>query len=258
MRAQQNTPLRVVQITDMHMMSQPGGKLWGVDVDTNLEAVLQRLKTRHWPVEFILATGDLVNDEGAPAYERLHTFLEPLGVPVYCLPGNHDAPAILDQVLAAGPVRRERHIMAGNWQFILLDSSLPGSAAGQLATSELTFLENMLAAHSQLYAVVCLHHQPLPVGSPWLDTMVVDNGEELFAIVDRHPQVRAVIWGHIHQAFVAQRHGVVLLGTPSTCVQFKPNTADVEADPVPPGYRWFELYRDGRLLTGIERTEVIV
>ena len=178
MLAPQNTPLRVVQITDMHLMSQPGSKLWGVDVDTNLEAVLQRLKTRHWPVEFILATGDLVNDEGVPAYERLHTFLEPLGVPVYCLPGNHDTPAALEQVLAAGPVRRERHIMAGNWQFILLDSSLPGSTVGHLATSELTFLENTLAAHSQLYAMVCLHHQPLPVGSPWLDTMVVDNGEE--------------------------------------------------------------------------------
>jgi Icc protein len=257
MMAWQDTPLRVVQITDMHIMSQPGGKLWGVDVDASLQAVLQRLKTQHGSVELILATGDLVNDEGPLAYERLHAFLLPLGIAVYCLPGNHDRPAVLNQVLAAGPVRRERHIISGNWQFILLDSSLPDSTAGHLAASELAFLENTLTAYSQ-YALVCLHHQPLPIGSPWLDTMVVDNGAELLAIVDRHPQVRAVIWGHIHQAFAAQRGGVALLGTPSTCVQFKPDTADATADSVPPGYRWFELYGDGRLLTGIERTGAIV
>ncbi len=253
--AQQEQPLRVVQISDTHIKSQPGGRLWDVDVDANLNAVLQRLKTRHWPVEFILATGDLVHDEGVLAYERLRTFLKPLGVPVYCLPGNHDTPAALRQTLAANPVCWRRHVIAGRWQFVLLDSSLPGADGGHLAPEELALLENTLATHPELHTLIVLHHQPLPVGTAWLDTMVVDNGAELFAVMDRYPQVRAVIWGHIHHAFAAQRQGVQLLGTPSTCVQFKPCTAQPEADPLPPGYRWFQLYPDGRLLTGIERNE---
>lgn len=256
--ARLDQPLRIVQISDTHIQAQPGGKLWGVDVDANLDAVLRRLQTRHWPVEFILATGDLVHDEGAPAYDRLRALLKPLGVPVYCLPGNHDTSAILQQALAANPVCWRRHVTAGRWQFIFLDSSLPGSDGGHLPLEELTLLENTLAAHPELHALVVLHHQPLPVGTAWLDTMVVDNGADLFAVLDRHPQVRAVVWGHIHHDFTAQRQGVHLLGAPSTCVQFKPATAQPQADSLPPGYRWFELYPDGRLVTGIERNDQTV
>jgi len=257
MKVRDDNPLRVVQITDTHIRSRPGGQLWGVDVDANLTAVLQRLKAHHWPVQFILATGDLVHDEGAQAYERLHAFLEPLGVPVYCLPGNHDTPHDLEQTLT-NPVRRQRHVIAAHWQFILLDSSVAGSDGGHLLDSELTFLDKALCAHPRQHAIICLHHQPLPIGCSWLDTMVVDNGAELLAVAGRHPQVRAIVYGHIHQAF-ASRHGdIELLGAPSTCVQFKPEAAAAEADPIPPGYRWFELYPDGRLLTGIERTKGII
>ena len=257
MKMRDDNPLRVVQITDTHLKSQAGSRLWGVDVDANLTAVLQRLKTRHWPVQFILATGDLVHDEGAQAYERLYAFLEPLGVPVYCLPGNHDAPEELEQALT-NPVRRQRHINAGHWQFILLDSTVHGSDAGHLLDSELMFLESTLRVHPRQHAIICLHHQPLPIGCSWLDTMVVDNGEKLLAIAGRHPQVRAIVYGHIHQEFAARHGAVELLGAPSTCVQFKPDAPTAEADPVPPGYRWFELYPDGRLLTGIERTKGII
>ena len=103
--------------------------------------------------------------------------------------------------------------------------------------------------------MVCLHHHPIRIDSTWLDTMVVDNGADLFAVLDRHPQVRAVIWGHIHQGFSDQRRGVALLGAPSTCAQFKPGVAAAELDEISPGYRWFELYRDGTLRTGIERVD---
>jgi hypothetical protein len=43
--------------------------------------------------------------------------------------------------------------------------------------------------------------------------------------------------------------------TPATCMQFKPKTAEPQLDDLPPGYRWFELYPDGRLETGVERIE---
>jgi 3',5'-cyclic-AMP phosphodiesterase len=100
---------------------------------------------------------------------------------------------------------------------------------------------------------VWLHHQPLAIGSPWLDTMAVDNAAEFFRIIDRHRQVRAVVWGHVHQCFEQQRNNVALLATPSTCIQFMPHSEDFAIDPLPPGYRWFELYSDGSFTTGVER-----
>lgn len=245
-------PLRVVQITDLHLKTQPGSRLWGVDVDVGLNAVLAHLRARRPEPDFILATGDLVGDEPA-AYDRLIELLEPLGWPVYCLPGNHDFPAVMGRTLRGNPVRMERHFVAGRWQFVLLDSSFPGTPDGHLAPGELALLDTVLATEPERHTLVCLHHNPLPVGTAWLDTMTVGNGEALFAVLDRYPQVRAVVWGHIHFEFAARRGSVHLLATPATSVQFKPDAPEPQVDDLPPGYRWFELYPDGTLRTGVER-----
>ncbi|MFO1349638.1 MAG: 3',5'-cyclic-AMP phosphodiesterase [Gammaproteobacteria bacterium] len=251
--------LRVVQISDTHIHFQPNARRWGVDVDAGLTAVIGRLKRRHWPVDLLLITGDLVQDEGAPAYERLCALLEPLPVPIYCLPGNHDLPGEMRATLNGGRIQAVRHIIRGRWQFVLLDSALPSSPAGHLAAEELRFLDATLAAHSDLHAIVCLHHHPVAVDSAWIDAMAVDNADDLFAVIDRHPQVRAVIWGHIHQAFSARRNGVQLLSVPSTCAQFKPAVERPEIDAqAQPGYRWFELHDDGKLSTGIERIGAVL
>lgn len=253
MTATASSPLRVIQLTDLHLRAQPNTQLWGVDVDASLDAVLACLQTQHWPADVLLATGDLVQDEGAAAYRRLDERLAGLGLPVYVLPGNHDTPAELAAVQPARCLRPERHLRCGGWQFILLDSSQRGRSEGWLAAAELAFLEQTLAAHPDLYTLVCLHHPPVAIGSPWMDTMRVGNGEELLAVVARYPQVRALVFGHIHQAFSARRGELWLLGTPATCMQLKPGATTPAGDELPPGYRWFDLYADGTLTTGVER-----
>lgn len=250
-------PLRVIQISDLHLKSQPGARIWGVDVDAGLNAVLERIQAQHPQPDFVLATGDLVGDD-PDAYARLRHFLEPLGTPVYCLPGNHDFPAIMSRTLRSGRVRRERYFVVEPWQFVLLDSSFPGTPDGHLAYSELALLDTVLAAHPDLHTVVCLHHNPTPSRTPWLDTMMVSNHQALFAVLDRYPQVRAVVWGHIHAEFTEMRNSVHLLAAPATCVQFKPSAPEPQVDDLPPGYRWFELHADGTLHTGVERIKPIV
>ena len=125
-------PLRVIHITDFHLKTTPGSRPWGVDVDAGLSAVLACIQERHPQPDFILATGDLVGDE-PEAYDRVREFLEPIGVPVYCLPGNHDFPARMAQTLRHGLVRWQRRVIAGGWQIVLLDSSVPGTPNGHLA-----------------------------------------------------------------------------------------------------------------------------
>ncbi len=246
-------PLRIIQITDLHLKTKPS-QLWGVDVDASLNAVLAHIQGRNPAPDFIIATGDLVGDE-PEAYGRLRELLEPLGVPVYCLPGNHDFPAVMGQVLRSGSMRWERHLVFDNWQLVLLDSSFPGTPVGHLARRELALLDTALAVHPDLHTLVCLHHSPLPVGTTWLDTMTVVNGEALFAILERYPRVLAVVWGHIHAEFTGRRGNIQLFATPATSVQFNPDAPEPKVDELPPGYRWFELYPDGTLKTGVERPE---
>ena len=85
-----------------------------------------------------------------------------------------------------------------------------------------------------------------------MDLIGLANGEALLARLDRFPQARAVIWGHIHQPFEAMRNGVRLLGTSSTSRQFTPGTEEPVPIDEPPAWRWLELYPDGAVETDLE------
>jgi Icc protein len=77
------------------------------------------------------------------------------------------------------------------------------------------------------------------------------NAAEFLNLIDAHRNVRAVVWGHVHQNYDALRKGVRLLATPSTCAQFLPHADNFAVDRRPPAYRTFELRADGSLLTEV-------
>lgn len=246
-------PIRIAQMTDTHIMSDPADRFDGVDCDATLRRVLAAIHAEDSQPDLILLTGDLVHDPDATAYQRLGQLLASAPAPIYCLPGNHDHPATMRMHLHAPPVRHDRHVMLDGWQILLLDSWLPNEHAGRLAQAELDWLHQTLAAHRDRHTLVCLHHPPVAIGSPWMDAMGLRNPDEFFSVIDQHPQVRAIIWGHIHQVFETERKGVRLLACPSTCLQFKPRSSDYAVDYLAAGYRWLELHDDGRLETGVKR-----
>src|SRR5690554_5532482 len=146
-----------------------------------------------------------------------------------------------------------RQIILGNWLVVLLDSAVPGQVYGYLADTELQYLQDVLVNNPDKHLMVMLHHQPVPVGSAWIDQYILRNAEAFFEIIDQYVQVKAVVWGHVHQDFIGERKGVQLIATPSTCVQFKPSCDEFTVDTQMPGYRWFELYDEGVFATGISR-----
>ncbi len=253
--SQRNDVLKVLQLTDTHLYGPPEDRLGGMDTHASLQNVLALAKAQHWPPDLILATGDLAQDGSREAYERLQTIFESLAIPVYHLPGNHDIPAAMQQILSGGKVQTERHYRWGLWQLILLDSTIPDKVGGHLSVPELDFLDDCLRSYPELYAFICLHHQPVPVGNHWMDEIGLDNPACFFEVLERYPQAKGVLWGHVHQHFEDERKGVRLLATPSTCIQFKPKTEHFTLDTTLPGYRWLELWPTGRIHTGVCRVE---
>jgi len=243
--------LRIAQITDTHLYADPENTLLGLKTRHCLQQVAE-LAARRKP-HLVVASGDLAHDASPTAYRAVRDCLEPLAVPVYCLPGNHDEAMEMRKCMNDAPFRTISCLRTGGWQMLFLDSSVSGSEAGHLGTAELARLEGDLASAPDSPSIVWLHHQPVPVGSSWLDTMAIDNGNQLLDIVDRHPQVRGIVWGHVHQLFEKRHKDTLLLATPSTCIQFLPGSEAFAVDHIPPGYRWFELYGDGRLASGVER-----
>lgn len=242
-------PLRILHITDPHLHAERTGRLRGVATDDTLVRCLDHAFAAGPRPDAVLATGDLVQDESRAGYERFRELLGAWGVPVYCLPGNHDDPAVMRDVLGAAPFQFCGVARLGAWTLILLDTWTRGDDGGRLAGAELERLDRELAADPAGHCLVALHHHPEPMGSAWLDGVPLRNAAEFLAVCDRHTHLRAIVWGHVHQASDRWRGAVRLLSTPSTCAQFRPLATRFALDDRPPGYRWLELHADGTIGT---------
>jgi len=246
--------LRVLQITDPHLMADPDARLLGVPTRESLAAVLEVASQDPVAADVVLATGDLSQDGSVEAYKAFAHSLAGFGAKVSWLPGNHDDTATLKAV-AADFEADERQIIAGGWQIVMLDSSVHANVHGRLSDTELAFLDQSLSEHPERPAMVALHHHPVSVDCDWLEDIGLRNASSFWDVIDRHPQVKIVLWGHVHQEIDRQRGSVRLLSTPSTCVQFMPASADFGLEPIAPGYRWLNLYGSGDFETGVVRAE---
>ena len=249
------SPLLIAQITDIHMFADEDQELLGLSTTQSFQAVLERLSLQP-QLDLLLLTGDLSQDGKPESYRHVQNLLSPLRIPTYWLPGNHDCLPAMEQVLNRGLISPHKTFEQGGWNFVLLNSSVPGCVHGHLSAETLGWLDFRLGLVSNKPTLIALHHPPIAVNSTWLDTSTLQNPEELFAVLDRHPQVKLVLFGHIHQEFNRQRRGVHYLGTPSTCIQFEPRSSDFALDQEEPGFRLLNLYADGSWETKIERVKI--
>lgn len=247
--------VRLVQITDTHLYADPYGEFDGVGTLASLQAVLDLARQRHATADAYLATGDLAHEGEAGAYALLRECLGGIGAPVYCIPGNHDDPRTMAASLAGGNVHMREAVDLGGWRVVLLNTHLPGSPAGCVGRARLAALEAALTQRPVAHVLIAMHHPPLPIGSPLMDGMMLEDAAEFFDLIDRFRCVRAVICGHVHQQFETTRNDVHVLAAPSTCVQFKPGMARYEQDTLSAGYRWLDLLPSGGVRTGIVRLE---
>src|SRR3984893_3872696 len=84
-------PMIVIKLSDPHIVA-PGGLLYGrVDTAEFLARAVAEINRLDPLPDVAVAVDDLV-DHGEPAeYEHLRTVLAPLSMPVFVIPGNHDA-----------------------------------------------------------------------------------------------------------------------------------------------------------------------
>ena len=248
--------IHLLHLTDPHLFSDERGALAGISTASTWRSVLEEVRGREALPDAVLVTGDLTHDQQVLTYRRLMADLQAFTVPVFVLPGNHDDVDVMGSVFPPeGPVCWAPHARLGGWLMVMLDSTLPGSPGGRLNEGELDRLERTLREHPGQPTLVALHHQPVPVGSDWLDAIGVDNGAALMTLLGAHPQVRVVLWGHVHQGFDATRGSMRLLATPSTCIQFRPEQRHFTLDDAAPGWRHLTLRGGGDVETRVERLE---
>jgi Icc protein len=98
-----------------------------------------------------------------------------------------------------------------------------------LGDRQRSWLARELTRAPELPLVVAVHHPPVPIGDSTMDAIRLADGMELLALLAPVPQLRAVVFGHVHQHWQAELPGrtlgldpVMLLGCPSTLRAFGP------------------------------------
>lgn len=244
--------VKLIQLSDSHLHEQPGKRLIGIDTDASLRAVVD-LAGAEENVNAILATGDLSQDGSLQSYQRFVELVSPLNVPIHWLPGNHDDVDYFHVPQDGFPLSSRSTLDLGAWRIIMLDSVVPGKDHGKLAQSELDYLADQLRDCDGRHCLVVLHHQPIATGADWLDTMQLYNDGAFFDVIQQYDNVRAVIYGHVHQAFVKDLDGIRFMSVPSTCFQFKPDSSGFALDDALPGYRCLVLKESGSIETEVRR-----
>jgi 3',5'-cyclic-AMP phosphodiesterase len=249
----------LAQITDTHIVAP--GMLFRCPVQgtaPDAERIWRELDTAQYLARAVAAlnalvprpdvavvTGDLV-DHGEPAeYDHLRRLLAPLRMPVFVIPGNHDAREALRAAFggdgylpAAGYLQYA--IEDYPLRLVALDTLIPGKHDGTLCTERLGWLDAVLAAQPARPTAILMHHPPFATGITYMDDYGLDNAAGLAEVVGRHPQVERILCGHLHRAIDHRFAGTVAGTAPSTAHQVRLNLvpdARISFIFEPPGYQ---------------------
>lgn len=249
--------VRIVQITDLHLMADPRAELKGICTRDRFEAVLDVLRSGYSSVDRLIITGDLAHDEVRETYESLRERLVDWLPKLRLIPGNHDNRLAMRAVFGDRVQSLDdRNVFAdelGGWKLIGLDSHLPGELRGQLGDRQLEWLARELTTAPTRPTALFVHHPPVSVGSSWLDRIGLDDADELRLLLQQHPQAKFIACGHIHQELTCHLGSLLVLATPSTSVQFQPESETLVVDSASPGLRVLNLEPNGSFCTRVIR-----
>ncbi|HIA00573.1 MAG TPA: hypothetical protein EYN66_01445 [Myxococcales bacterium] len=240
--------LRIAQISDTHFPQTSGEVFRGVDCVVQLTRLLALIRRQEPKVDLLLVTGDISHEGSADSYHLWLDCLSVMECPVLALPGNHDRPAVMREVFGSA-IRLDTVFDKALWRVVALNTAQDNAPEGYLSVRELQRLQQALARASDQSVLIAMHHHPVPVSVGWLDEMGLENADDFWSIIDQYPQVRAVVWGHIHHAFEANRDDVLLWGGPASSVQFVPELSARAA------FRLIDCYADGTLHSDIIQDE---
>jgi len=242
--------MTLVQVTDTHLTGDSDGTLLGMNTERSARQVIDAALASQQP-DCVLVTGDIAADGQAAAYEQLNGFFNHR-VPTLWLPGNHD------DVRAQKDAYRDhlkRRIVGRHWDVLMLETQVVGKVGGYFSSAELDALQRAVAdaAAGDKSLLIATHHPLRALQSAWLDEQAVSNASAALTIMQTLSDRVVVVSGHVHQESDAVVQGVRMLTTPSTCIQFAPQSHDFALDDKQPGYRRIVLQPNGQIETQVIR-----
>ncbi|WP_440101372.1 phosphodiesterase [Streptosporangium sp. H16] len=242
--------LILAHVSDVHIDGSPRS------IDRT-RSVMRHLENLPGPLDAVVVTGDIADNGLIEEYEIARELLTTRHPTIIC-PGNHDVRSAFRKALldldedGDGPINQVLRL--DGLTVVLCDSSVPGRPEGFLEDETVTWLNGVLAETPDTPVIVGMHHPPVSLGTPYVDSIRLRNPERLEAVVRRHPRVVAVITGHAHTAASTTFAGLPLSVAPGVVSTLRLNQ-ELDA-PVPVDYDLppqiaMHVFDGGRLITHV-------
>jgi len=201
-RIQTDQVTSLAVLSDLHLTGDPASA-------AALREALDVLGAGDRPDALVLP-GDLTADGDPAAFALLASLVEPLGVPLVPVMGNHDSREAFLRTF--GPVDRVVHV--GDTRVVALDSTLPGHHHGVLDPEQREWLAAELGTPAPGGTVLVLHHPPLPSPVPSVNLLRLREPERLGEVV-AGSDVRMIVCGHAHYAGAGALAGIPVWVAPA-------------------------------------------
>jgi 3',5'-cyclic-AMP phosphodiesterase len=230
--------LVIAQVTDMHI-GPMNIKYRGIEPRRQFLDVLRAL-TKMKP-DLLVLSGDLAAVEGEPeAYAWIRDVLVKFPYPYLVMAGNHDHVVRMNNAfqfqesdISQGMLYFSRTIK--DKRLLFLDSS-----PYRVAKQQLEWLkEELNDYHKQV--LLFIHHPPLRCGCPFMDDHHgLQNGEEVWQVLEQFPQIQHIFCGHYHAEKTVIQNGKSVHLTPSTVFQIDAENPKFAIAHTKPGWRMIE------------------
>lgn len=219
---------RFLHLSDLHVVAE--GAMCSSILDTRaiLSAAVDVLLAgmdKLGPFDAVLLTGDISDDGSRESYDIALRELARLSLPIFAVPGNHDARAAFRSAFskqawmpATGPVNwihdLEDTVLIG------LDTLVEGQGGGRLAPESLSFLASALKGAAGRDVVVALHHPPLATGIRFMDGIGLENTASLMDAIPERSAPILFVAGHVHGVYLGRIGAHTVVTAPSICSAF--------------------------------------
>jgi 3',5'-cyclic AMP phosphodiesterase CpdA len=212
----------VAQITDLHLGFDPGKP---DELNRQrLDRTLKRLAEMVPRPDLLFVTGDIAdNGEDGESYQRYAEAVAGLPFPVWPAMGNHDSREAFLALFPALPAPDgfiQYAIDDFPVRILVLDTLEVGRHGGGFCETRAAWLTARLAEAPGRPTLVVLHHPPIATGLSWMtENPEADWVLRLRPIVEAHPNIVAMVCGHLHRPIVTRWAGTTLAVCPATAPQ---------------------------------------
>jgi len=211
-----------IQVTDVHLDSHStkSNQRMLQYSESLLKDAISQINIMN-DVDMIVFSGDVINRPDKTEFEKFISMANTLKKPWFYAPGNHDIGIVrgLSREEISSLIKQNslyyEYSPNADFCFIFLDGVITSgiTANGFFPKEELNWLDETLSKNKTKKVVIIQHY---PVVEPFKSyTHKVKNDAEYLQILDKNPNVIAVVSGHYHSSKITLRKNVLHISTPA-------------------------------------------